>query len=89
MKNTLLLRGVLQMALWSLPVEALSATLGLPRTLGYWPLTIGVGSMDEEPEPQTMFLKVLGSLSDTGVCRALGTESWQKGSGIMVGVLEF
>lgn len=65
MKNGLLLRGVLQMALWSLLVEALSATLELPRTVGYWPLAIGVGSMDEEPEPQTMFLKVLGSLSDT------------------------
>lgn len=65
MKNGLLLRGVLQMALWSLPVEALSATLELPRILGYWPLTIGVGSMGEEPEPQNMFLKVLGSLSDT------------------------
>lgn len=65
--------AVLQMALWSLLVEALSATLGLPRTLSYWPLTIGIGSMDEEPEPQTMFLKVLGSLSDPEGSAGFGT----------------
>lgn len=80
------------MALWSLPVEALSATLGLPRALGYWPLTIGAtlglprtlgywpliigtGSVDEEPEPQTMFLKVLGFLSDPKGSAGLGTFS--------------
>lgn len=54
--------GVLYVSVWPQQVEFLSATLGfclvlwLPRTLGYWPLAIGRGSMDGKPKPLTVSL---------------------------------